>query len=171
MLATHKEETLLTLRKCARGFPASLARKLEIPRATARDRIQILEDEEIVIDYTPVVTPQTFGSPYLIEIEVNPEDYKISDDLEATIDALKEFLNTGIGHAPICFYVYMDSENDLWKVHCATMTFNIDYLLESLYREQNIARECISCISLKEADGVPNYSKFSLRQEIDLRRD
>ncbi|MHA1615291.1 MAG: winged helix-turn-helix transcriptional regulator [Candidatus Thorarchaeota archaeon] len=168
-MATHKEETLLTLRECARGFPASLARKLEIPRATARKRIQSLEKEGIITDYTPVVIPKTFGSPYLVRIEVNPEDYKVRDDLEATIDSLKKFLNSGIGHAPLCFYVYRDSENDVWKVHCLTMTFQIDSLIDSLYREQNIARECISCVSLIDADGVPNYSKFSLRKAVGLR--
>ena len=169
MIEVHKEETLLALRKCARGFPASLARELEIPRGTARDRIRMLEEDGIVTEYTPVVNPKTFGSPYLIQIEVDPDSYKISEDLEATIDSLKEFLNAGIGHAPLSFYVYQDTENDVWKIHCQTMTFNIDFLIESLYREQNIARECISCVSLLDADGVPNYSKFSLKQENELR--
>jgi len=168
MIAAHKEETLLILRKCARAFPASLARELEIPRATARKRIKSLEEEGVVTEYTPVVNPTTFGNPYLIRIEVNPESYKIREDLEATIDSLKEFMNAGIGHAPLCFYVFHDTDNDVWKVHCQTMTFNIEYLIESLYREQNIARECISWVSLKDADGVPNYSKFSLRQEDDF---
>lgn len=171
MLVTHKEETLLVLRKCARGFPASLARELKIPRTTARDRIQILEEEGTVTDYIPIVTPKTFGNPYLIQIEVNPFDYTLSEDLEATVDSLKKFLNAGIGHAPLCFYVYHDSENDVWKINCLTMTFNIEYLTESFYREQNIARECISYVSLIDADGVPNYSKFSLKQENSLREE
>jgi len=165
MLGEQKEETLLALRKCVRGYPVSLARDLEIPRTTASDRIKTLEQEGIVTEYTPVVSPKIFGSPYLIRIEVNPESYKIQEDLEATIDSLREFLNAGIGHAPLCFYVYHDTDNDVWKVHCQTMTFNIDSLIESLYREQNIAREYISYVSLIEADGVPNYSKFSLRGE------
>ena len=70
MLVDHKEETLLALRKCARGFPVTLARELGIPRTTARDRIQILEQEGIVTEYTPVVNPKTFGSPYLIQIDI-----------------------------------------------------------------------------------------------------
>ena len=165
MIATHKEETLLTLRKCARAFPASLARELEIPRATARKRIKSLEEDGIVMEYTPIVSPKTFGNPYLIQIEINPEDYKISEDLEATIRSLKEFLNAGISHAPLSFYVFHDTEYDVWKVHCQTMTFNIDLLIESLYREQNIARDSLSFVSLIDADGVPNYSKFSLRKK------
>ena len=165
MLANHKEDTLLTLRNCARGFPVALARALEIPRSTARHRMQALEEEGIVTGYTPVVTPQTFGSPYLIQIDINPEDYKISTDLDDTIKALREFLNTGIGHAPLSFYVFNDSENDQIRVHCLTMTYNINELIDGIYHKQNIARENISYVSLDEADGVPNYSKFSLRQE------
>jgi DNA-binding Lrp family transcriptional regulator len=159
------------LRECARGFPVALARKLEVPRSTARQRIQTLEEEGIVIDYIPIVVPQTFGSAYLVRIEVNPADYKIASDLRATIDAIKEFLNAGVGHAPLAIYVYLDSEVELWRVHCLTMTFDIESLTESLYREQNIARECISCFSLEDVEGIPNYSKFSLvQQEEDAGR-
>ena len=165
MSVNHKEDTLLTLRTCARGFPMALARALEIPRSTARHRIQALEEEGIVTGYTPVVTPQTFGSPYLIQIDINPEDYKIGTDLDDTVLALKEFLNTGVGHAPLCFYFFNDSENNLLRVQCLTMTYNIDQLIDSIYNRQNIARENISYTTLEEADGVPNYSKFSLRQE------
>jgi len=165
MISALKEETLLTLRKCARAFPASLARELEIPRATARKRIMSLEEEGVVTEYTPIVSPKTFGDPYLVQVEVNPEDYKISEDLKETIQSLKEFLLAGISHAPLSFYVYHDVENDVWKVHCQTMTFNIDLLMESLYREQNIARDCLSFVSLIDAEGVPNYSKFSLRKK------
>ena len=163
MLADHKEDTLLTLRRCARGFPMALARALEIPRTTARRRIQALEKDGIVTGYTPVVTPHTFGSPYLIQIDINPDDYKISSDLAETVEALKEFLNSGVGHAPLSFF--RDSENDLLRVRCLTMTFNIDQLIDEIYHRQNIARENISYTSLEEADGVPNYSKFSLLQE------
>jgi len=165
ILASHKQDTLLALRTCSRGFPVALARALEIPRSTARHRIQTLEEEGIVIGYTPVVTPQTFGSPYLIQIDINPEDYKISTELEDTVIALKEFFSTGIGHAPLSFYFFKDVENDLLRVHCLTMTFNVDHLIDTIYHKQNIARENINYISLDEADGVPNYSKFSLRQE------
>ena len=165
MLADHKEDTLLTLRTCARGFPMALAKAMEIPRTTARRRIQALEDEGIVTGYTPVVTPQTFGSPYLIQIGINPDDYKISSDLVETVEALKEFLNSGVGHAPLCFYYFKNSENDLLLVRCLTMTFNIDHLIDEIYHRQNIARENISYTPLEDAEGVPNYSKFSLRQE------
>ena len=167
MLANHKEDTLLTLRTCARGFPMALARALEIPRSTARHRIQALEEEGIVTGYTPVVTPQTFGNPYLIQININPDDYKISSDLDDTIQALKEFLNTGIGHAPLSFYFFVDSDTDLIRVHCITMTSNVSNLIDEIYHRQNIARENISYTALEEADGVPNFSKFSLRQEGD----
>ena len=165
MLADHKEDTLLTLRRCARGFPMALARELEIPRTTARRRIQALESEGIVTGYTPVVAPQTFGSPHLIQIDLNPDDYKISSDLDETVRALKEFLNSGVGHAPLSFYFFRDSETDLLRVRCLTMTFKIDQLIDEIYHRQNIARENISYTALDDADGVPNYSKFSLRQE------
>jgi DNA-binding Lrp family transcriptional regulator len=165
MVGSHKEDTLLTLRTCTRGFPMALAKALEIPRSTARHRIQALEEEGIVTGYTPVVTPQTFGSPYLIQIDINPNDYKISSDLDDTVEALKEFLNTGVGHAPLCFYFFKDSENDLLRVNCLTMTFNVNQLVDGIYHKQNIARENINYVSLDDADGVPNYSKFSLKQE------
>lgn len=165
MLTDLKEDILLTLRTCARGFPMALARELEIPRTTARRRMQALEKEGIVTGYTPVVTPQTFGSPYLIQIDINPDDYKISSDLDETIRALKGFLNSGVGHAPLSFYFFKDSETDLLRVRCLTMTFNIDQLIDEIYHRQNIARENISYTALDDADGVPNYSKFSLRQE------
>ena len=163
--ANHKEDTLLTLRSCARGFPMALAKEMEIPRTTARRRIQALEEEGIVTGYTPVVTPQTFGSPYLVQIDINPDDYKINSEIDDTVGALKEFLNLGLGHAPLSFYFFNDFENDLIRVGCLTMTRCIDYLIDEIYRRQNIAKENISYIPLEEADGVPNYSKFSLRQD------
>lgn len=166
MLTNHKENTLLALRICARGFPMALAREMEIPRSTARDRILALEEEGIVTGYIPMVTPQTFGSPYMIQIDINPNDYKISSDLNDTAKALKEYLNRGVGHAPICVYNFFDKENDLLRVHCITMTKNIEILIDAIYHRQNIARENISYVPLDDAEGVPNYSKFSLRQEV-----
>ncbi|TET10470.1 MAG: hypothetical protein E3J86_05615 [Candidatus Thorarchaeota archaeon] len=164
MLKTQKEDTLLTLRNCARGFPATLARALEIPRSTARHRIQALEEDGIVQDYLPLVRPETFGRPYLIQVGINPEDYKFSGELESTVDALKEHFQAGIGHAPICFYYHTDSDCDLLRINCVTMTFNINHLIDTLYNEQNIARENIEVTSLDFANGVPDFSKFSLRK-------
>jgi DNA-binding Lrp family transcriptional regulator len=166
MLTNHKEDTLLALRNCARGFPVALARAMEIPRTTARRRIQVLEEDGIVIDYTPIVEPQTFGSPYLIQVDIDPTDYKIRTDLDDTVKALKEYLNLGIAHASMCFYYFKDSESDHIQVHCITMTRNIDYLIDAIYHKQNIARENISYTPLDEADGITNYSKFSLKQEV-----
>jgi len=167
LLKAQKEVTLLTLRNCARGFPATLARALEIPRSTARHRIQALEEDGIVRGYTPVVKPETFGEPYLIQIGINPEDYKFSGELETTILALKEHLQSGIGHAPLCFYYHKDFEYDMLRVSCVTMTINIEELVDTLYNEQNIARENIEVINLNLADGVPDFSKYSLRRGDD----
>ncbi|MHA2223502.1 MAG: hypothetical protein ACXAAO_15785, partial [Candidatus Thorarchaeota archaeon] len=138
---------------------------LEIPRSTARHRIQALEEDGIVQDYIPVVRPETFGRPYLIQVGINPEDYKFSGELESTIEALKEHFQAGIGHAPLCFYYLTDS--DLLRVNCVTMTFNINNLVDKLYNEQNIARENIEVICLDLADGVPDFSKFSLRKGVE----
>ncbi len=162
MLKAQKEDTLLTLRNCARGFPATLARALEIPRSTARHRIQALEEEGIVRGYTPVVEPEIFGEPYLIQIRINHNDYKFSGEMESTVDALRNHLRAGIGHACLSFYYYTDSEHDLLRVNCVTMTIDIDHLVDTLYNKQNIARENIEVITLDFADGVPDYSKFSL---------
>jgi DNA-binding Lrp family transcriptional regulator len=164
LLKAQKEDTLLTLRNCARGFPATLARALEIPRSTARHRIQALEEDGIVRDYIPVVRPETFGRPYLIQVEINPEDYKFSGELESTVDALKEHLQAGIGHAPLCFFYHTDPECDLLRINCVTMTLNINNLVDTLYNEQNIARENIGIIDLDLANGIPDFSKFSLRK-------
>ena len=171
MLKTQKEDTLLTLRNCARGFPATLARALEIPRSTARHRIQALEEDGIVRDYMPVVSPETFGKPYLIQVGINSEDYKFSGELESTVEALKKHLQAGIGHAPLCFFYHTDPECDLLRVNCVTMTFNIDHLVDTLYNEQNIARENIEVIGLDFADGVPDFSKSMVQRIVEEGRE
>jgi len=48
------------------------------------------------------------------------------------------------------------------QVNCVTMTHDIELLVESLYREQNIAKEIITTVPLNEAYGIPKYGKFSL---------
>ena len=167
LLRDKEKETLLTLRNCARGFPATMARSLEIPRSTARHRISALENTGVVKGYMPVVRPEVFGLPFLIRIEIDPEDYKLRGDLEATIFALKNHFQAGIGHAPICFYCHGDSDSEITRVNCVTMTLNVMYLVDILYKEQNIARENIAVTNLNLADGVPDFSKFSFRKEDD----
>jgi hypothetical protein len=44
------------------------------------------------------------------------------------------------------------------------MTLNINNLVDTLYNEQNIARENIGIIDLDLANGIPDFSKFSLRK-------
>lgn len=161
---TEWADTLLALRSCARSFPARLGRHEDLPRATARYRIKRLEEEGIVTDYIPVAKPQVFGTPYLVTVRVNPKDYQFKEDLIDTVDSLREFVQSGIGHAPLVFYVIRGPED--WQVSFVIVTSNIEAFSESLYREQNIARENIETIQLSEVDGIPNYSKFSL---LDLR--
>jgi hypothetical protein len=108
------------------------------------------------------VTPRTFGDPYLVRVSIDPRQYEIREELEATVIALRNFLLAGIRHAPLSFYVYQDQEDNLLQVNCVTMTSDIKSLVESLYREQNIAKEIITTVPLDEAYGIPKYSKFSL---------
>jgi hypothetical protein len=113
-----------------------------------------------VTGYTPTVTPRTFGNPYLVQVSIDPTQYEIREDLEATIIALRDFLLAGIRHAPLSLYVYQ--EDNVLQVNCVTMTHDIKSLVESIYREQNIAKEIITTVPLNEAYGIPKYSRFSL---------
>ncbi|MDF1541281.1 MAG: Lrp/AsnC family transcriptional regulator [Candidatus Thorarchaeota archaeon] len=155
--------TLLTLRDCVTSSPATLARLLDIHRTTARYRIQVLQDEGYVTGYTPIVEPSHFGKPYLIKIQIDTRQYQFKEDLTTTIEALREFLQTGIGHAPLSVYVFKESK--LQIVHCVTMTKNIEKFCDSIYHEQNIARENIEHMDLQDADGIPGYTVFSLRED------
>ena len=152
--------TLLTLRDCVTGSPATLARALDIHRTTARYRIQVLQDEGMVMGYTPIVKPTIFGKPYLIRVKIDPKQYQFEDDLKTTLDSVKEYFHSGIGHAPLSVYTY--KENNIMLVHCVTNTENVDKLCDRIYHEQNIAREDIDYLMLQDADGIPEYSVFSL---------
>lgn len=48
---------------------------MDIPRTTAQGRIRSLEQEGYVVGYVPWVSPDVFGSPYLIEVRIDPRDY------------------------------------------------------------------------------------------------
>ncbi len=159
--------TLLTLRDCVTSSPATLARALDIHRTTARYRIQILQEEGYVRGYTPIVTPTLFGKPYLVKIKIDPKQYQFDEDLQTTLASLKEYFQSGIGHAPLSVYSY--KEKSMWMVHCITTTAGVDKLCDSIYHEQNIARENIEYIPLHDADGIPGYSMFSLGEEEDWK--
>ena len=154
--------SLLTLRKCARSFPAAFGRALDIPRATALYRIRKLEEDGLVLGYIPIAVPEIFGTAYLIRININPKQYQFHEELQSTINSLVDFFKTGIGHAPLSIYVYNDKEQDVWQVNCITMTSDIKKLTDALYREQNIARESIFTFLLNDAHGVPMYSYSSI---------
>ena len=136
--------TLLTLRDCVTSSPATLARALEIHRTTARYRIQVLQEEGFVRGYTPIVMPTLFGKPYLVKIRIDPKQYQFEEDLQTTLTSLKEYFQSGIGHAPLSVYSYR--QDKMWAVHCITTTKNVDKLCDSIY----------------DADGIPGYSMFSL---------
>jgi DNA-binding Lrp family transcriptional regulator len=159
--------TLLTLRKCARSFPAALGRILDIPRATALYRIRKLEEDGLVSGYIPMVDPTLFGPPFLVQVLINPKQYQFPEELQSTITSLIEFLKTGIGHAPLTIYVYQGQEQDYLQINCITMTPDIKGLVTSLYREQNIARDSITTLPLNDAHGVPVYSQFSPLEDIE----
>jgi len=160
--ADKMTNVLLALPSYATSSATQLARSLGFPRGTVTYHIQRLQEKGIVTGYTPIVTPRTFGDPYLVRVSIDPKQYEIREDLEATIIALRDFLLSGIRHAPLSLYVYQDQEDNVLQVNCVTMTSDIKSLVESLYREQNIAKEIITTVPLKEAYGIPKYSKFSL---------
>ena len=154
-------DTLLTLRKCARSNSAALGRVLDISRANALYRIRKLEEEGLVMGYIPEVVPTVFGTPYLVQVLIDPNQYQFQTELESTISSLIEFLKTGIGHAPLTVYVYQAQKKNEMQINCITMTTDIETLAESIYRKQNVARDSISVHSLRDAYGVPMYSQFS----------
>ena len=160
--ADRMTNVLLALPSCATSSATRLARSLGLPRGTVTYHIQRLQEKGLVTGYTPTVTPRTFGDPYLVRVSIDPRQYEIREDLEATVIALRDFLLAGIRHAPLSLYVYQDQEDNALQVNCVTMTTDIKLLVESIYREQNIAKEIITTIPLNEAYGFPMYSKFSL---------
>ncbi|MGY5852179.1 MAG: Lrp/AsnC family transcriptional regulator, partial [Candidatus Thorarchaeota archaeon] len=160
--AVTKKETLLTLRECVRSAPATMASILRITRQAARQRIQILENNETVTGYIPIVRPDTFGEPVLLQVKIDTSQYKLQEDLGATIASIREFLQSGVGHAPLSTYVYHDEKSGSWNIHCVTMTNDTEGMVEKLYREENIARENIDIVPLTHVDGVPMYGNLSL---------
>lgn len=153
--------TLLTLRKCARSNAAALGRALDISRANALYRIRKVQEDGLVSGYIPEVVPTVFGDPYLVQVLINPNQYQFQAELDSTISSIIDFLKTGIGHAPLAVYVYQAQEKEDMQINCITMTTDSEALTESLYREQNVARDSISSHLLKDAHGVPMYSQFS----------
>ena len=161
-------DTLITLRKCSRSNSAALGRALDISRANALYRIRKLEEEGLVMGYIPQVVPTVFGTPYLVQVLINPNQYQFQTELDSTISSIIEFLKTAVGHAPLTVYVYQAQERKEMQINCITMTTDIEALAESLYRKQNIARDSISVHSLRDAHGVPMYSQFSTLIESKL---
>lgn len=154
-------EGILALRTSAIGSPAKLGKALGIPNTTANYQLKGLQKKGLVKGYIPIVPASFFGIPYLIIITVNPEDFQKRKDANDTVNAHKEYLLEGIGHAPFC--VYVRSEQGLLMVYCVTMTKgDIDEFVDDLRFKMKIARDGIEYVLLKEADGVPMYSKFSL---------
>jgi DNA-binding Lrp family transcriptional regulator len=135
--------SLLTLRECARSFPAAFGRALDIPRATALYRIRKLEEDGLVTGYIPMTIPTVFGTPYLVRVNISPKQYQFHEELQSKINSLVDFFETGVGHAPLSIYVYHDQEQDVWQVNCIAMTSDIKRLTGALYHEQNIARESV----------------------------
>ncbi|MHA1808020.1 MAG: hypothetical protein ACTSX2_10675 [Candidatus Thorarchaeota archaeon] len=154
--------TLLELKDCVRPSPSMLARAMDIPRTTAQGRIKMLEQENSVVGYVPWVTPHVFGSPFLIEIEIDPKEYKFHDDLALAIKSLKEYMKQCIDHALLTFYVY--EKDGMVHIRAIVLTTDIEQVLNRLYREQNIARETMTSIPLKDAYGIPKFGRQSLPQ-------
>jgi len=162
-LAEKRTEVLLTLRGCARSWPASLGRKLGLPRTTAGHHIKKLEEEGTITGYTPIVKPEFFGEPYLIRIPINPDDYQFERDSKRRIDTIIEFLNERIDHAPISFFVLSDDKKMI--VNCVTLTRDCNKLVNRLEVELNIAQDDITISELNRIEGVPNYGLHSILRE------
>jgi len=152
--------TLLALRDCATSSPATLSRTLNIPRSTARYQIQKLQDEGIVTGYTPIVNTEIFGDPYLIRIRIDPHQFKFKEDFDALLAEVSSFLWEGRLHAPLAVFT-MEGE---WRVWCITFSQDIEAAVELLCQQQNVAKEDVSIQALEQAQGIPNYSRFSLPQ-------
>jgi DNA-binding Lrp family transcriptional regulator len=160
-------DTVLGLRECARSTPAALARLQGIPGATARYRINKVEEEGLVVGYTPVVRPGFFGDAYLIKIRLEPKNYQFKEDLVSTVEGLKGFFEEAIGHAMLSFYQYQD--DGVWQVQAVVLVRDADAFTDSLYRRQNIAQESIEVVALDDASGVPTYSQHSILKENQSR--
>jgi len=150
--------TLLALRGCATSSPAALSRTLNIPRSTARYQIQKLQEAGIVIGYTPIVNPKIFGNPHLIRIRINPQQFKFKEDFDALLSEVSSFLWEGRLHAPLAVFTVEEE----WRVWCVTFSQDIEAAVKLLCQQQNVAREDISIQPLEQAQGIPNYSRFSL---------
>jgi len=118
-----------------------------------------LEEEGIVVGYTPQVIPSVFGKPYLIQVIVDSKLYQFQTELESTIVGLIDFLKTGVGHTPLSVYV-QKNQNKL-QVNCITMTTDIDALKINISRKQNMAREAVISHLLEQAHGIPTYHSSS----------
>jgi len=163
-MGPEREETLLELRKYARGYAAGLARELKVPHSTARKRIQSLEDSGIVTGYIPIVSQKVFGSPYLTEFKVSFDQYRFEEDLCDTIGEISEHLAEGIGHAPYAVFNLRNEQERTWSVSCLTLTADIKSLIDRVCRRHNVLPENTGCIPLGEMTGVPMYSRHSLRR-------
>jgi len=152
-------DTLLTLRDCVKSHPAALGRALDIPKSTALYRIRKLEEDGLVLGYTPEAIPSVFGKPYLIQVSIDSNLYKFQSELESTIMGLVEFLKTSVGHAPLSIYV--DKKPNKSQVNCITMTTDIETLKTNIYRKQNMAKDSVTAHLLDQAYGIPMYNRAS----------
>ncbi len=152
-------DTLLALRNCVKSHPAGLGRALDIPKSTALYRTRKLEEEGIVVGYTPQIIPSVFGRPYLIQVLVDSKLYQFQTELDSTIAGLIDFLKTGVGHTPLSIYVQKNQSK--LQVSCITMTTDIDTLKINISRKQNMAREAVISHLLEQAHGIPMYHQSS----------
>ncbi len=159
-----KTETLLTLRECVRSAPATMGSALRISRQASRNRIQVLEDDGTVKGYIPIVSPSVFGTPLHLQIKIDPSQYKIKQDLDATLESIKTHLLNGLGHAPMSIFLTEGSSKE-WTFHCVTVTSDKDALIENIYREENVPKEDVRVTEIADIEGVPMYTHQSLREE------
>ncbi len=162
-LTQKSTEVLIALKDCLTSSKAGLAKVLGIPRTTAGYHVEILKEKSLVVGYIPIVPSGFFGESYLIQITIDPKIYQVKKDVEDTIIAHREYLQKGIGHAPLC--VFVKKKDDLYLISCITMTFSIDSFIDELCYSQSIAEEYVTHSPLDDADGIPLYSRQSFAKE------
>lgn len=159
--ATNKLRDLLLVRECVRGWPHKLLQKLreeyglKITQAGASKKIQSLEEAGHIQGYIPIVSPQTFGSPYLVRVTYD-DSYR---DIPSHIAGIEKFLDSDScdGYATVAMFQENGSE-----FCCIITTEDIERFTRRLLNVASLSKDIVTVTALANVRGIPNYSQRSL---------
>ncbi len=151
------------MRKCVRGWPYELRKRLaedydqKVTRKGAWHKIEALKEYGYILDFTPVVNPDTFGSPHLISI-VFDESYR---DVQSYIDLIDSFLETKDGFALIASYSF--KQEKMMMFYCIIVTRDINQFYREMMNKVPLDRNIVNWTPLSGMKGILDFGMDSLK--------